>query len=299
MDKIKSYKRNFLFGGNIDPTKIINELAFQDKDKNKTFSFTYTEPYVIDMSKIEELTQLWREEQTESSKRLYFDASFTEDKINLVGGLDITFLKNSSRAIVCMVIYNYTTMRLDSVFVMECDNQIPYISSFLGQREVPAYMTLIEYIRLKYPTKIPDLLIVDGNGVWHPRRCGAATQLSLLSGIPCIGVAKSYLIVGDLPGEKQFQEEMKTAIPNQGDFKLIFDTLEIDTYPFPLGYVYNATGNTKKLIYINVGNGIELELARKIVIDKFSKFRNNEAVRQADLISREIAKRRSKEQMEQ
>merc|ERR1719313_1815268 len=44
----------------------------------------------------------------------------------------------------------------------------------------------------------PQAVLVDGNGVFHPRRCGSATHLGIVTGLPTIGVAKDILQVGDV-----------------------------------------------------------------------------------------------------
>jgi deoxyribonuclease V len=81
--------------------------------------------------------------------------------------------------------------------------RFPYVPGYLGFREVPAL--LAAWQRLE---QMPDLLLVDGQGRAHPRRCGIATQVGVLFDVPTIGIAKSLLCgqiegeVGAMPGDR-------------------------------------------------------------------------------------------------
>ncbi|MFH5805767.1 endonuclease V [Alienimonas sp. DA493] len=74
---------------------------------------------------------------------------------------------------------------------VESPVRFPYVSGFLTYRELPAYAALIE--RLCDAGRAPALLLVDGNGVLHPRRGGVACGLGVLADAPTIGVAKKPL----------------------------------------------------------------------------------------------------------
>lgn len=65
---------------------------------------------------------------------------------------------------------------------------IPYVPGYLGFREAPAMIAALERLE-----RMPDLLIVDGHGRSHPRRCGIATHLGVLVDVPSIGCAKTVL----------------------------------------------------------------------------------------------------------
>ena len=75
---------------------------------------------------------------------------------------------------------------------------MPYVPGFLAFREVPALAQLL----LEVPEHLrPQVVVVDGNGAFHPRGCGAATHLGLSVDLPTFGVAKEVLHVGAVSSE--------------------------------------------------------------------------------------------------
>jgi deoxyribonuclease V len=63
-----------------------------------------------------------------------------------------------------------------------------YVPGFLGFREGPLLVGIAEKVRQK-----PDVFLIDGQGVAHPRRFGLACHVGLALDRPTIGVAKSRL----------------------------------------------------------------------------------------------------------
>jgi deoxyribonuclease V len=61
--------------------------------------------------------------------------------------------------------------------------RFPYISGLLSFREGPAILAALDHL-----TAVPNLLIFDGQGIAHPRRCGLASHIGLFcNAVPSIG----------------------------------------------------------------------------------------------------------------
>ena len=104
--------------------------------------------------------------------------------ITTVGGLDVSY--SHPKAFAALSIWDENE-EMDN-FTLKCEMTFPYIPTYLAFRELPC---LLEVLRVA--EKDPDLLLVDGNGVMHPKRAGLASHLGVECGIPTIGVAKSKL----------------------------------------------------------------------------------------------------------
>ena len=93
--------------------------------------------------------------------------------LKLVAGVDISFVKDSPEdacAMICVLSYP----RLELVHVQSAMVKLtaPYISGFLAFREAPHLVDLFEALRQERPDLVPQLIMVDGNGLLHPRALG-------------------------------------------------------------------------------------------------------------------------------
>ncbi|CAD7701949.1 unnamed protein product [Ostreobium quekettii] len=84
------------------------------------------------------------------------------------------------------------------------------MAGYLGFRECPAFQRLLQ--RVSATEHNPQAVFVDGNGILHPRRCGSASHLGVVSGYPTIGIAKNLLHVDGLD-----ERAVRTAVKNRID----------------------------------------------------------------------------------
>ncbi len=121
--------------------------------------------------------------------------------------------------------------------------RFPYVPGLLGFREAPAVLEALERL-----SQTPDLLLVDGHGVAHPRRCGLASMLGLALDIPVIGCAKSLLV-----GE--YQEPG----PRAGDWSPLRIGNEI------IGAVLRTRAEVRP-VFVSVGHRVSLRFALRTTI---------------------------------
>jgi deoxyribonuclease V len=145
----------------------------------------------------------------------------------------------------------------------------PYIPGLLTFREAPAIIAALRRLHHR-----PDCLMCDGQGIAHPRRCGIATHLGLLAGLPSIGCAKSRLTgIFRLPGK------------TRGARSALVSGEEI------IGAVLRTRDRVKP-VFVSVGTGLDLDTAVNITLACGRGFRLPEPTRLADqLVAREKRKR--------
>jgi deoxyribonuclease V len=181
--------------------------------------------------------------QNELARQLKFQPL---DKIETIAGADISFNKNSTTMYAGIVILTYPGMVLKSFALETYETSFPYKAGFLGFKEVPALLKVWELI----PDK-PDVVVLDGNGILHPRRMGVASHFGILANQATIGCAKSLLY-----GENHAPENIRLC------------TTEINSHNERLGFALRTKINCES-VYVSAGHLItadqSLEIMKKCV----------------------------------
>lgn len=139
----------------------------------------------------------------------------------------------------------------------------PYVPGYLSFREIPAALAA-----LALADPAPDLLMVDGHGIAHPRRMGIAAHLGVLTDLPTIGVAKSRLC--GRHEEPPAERGGRVLLTDKGQ---------------TIGVVLRSRTRSRPL-YVSVGHRIALEPAVELVLATLTGYRLPEPTRVADKLSR-------------
>ena len=233
-----------------------------------------------------ELLKLWENEQNVLKKKLITtdDISWkTPGRVQLIAGVDISFVKGDAhKACAGIVVMDLASREIVYEDIKLVHLTQPYISGFLAFREVDFIVDLVN--KAKSLGVGIDLIMVDGNGTLHPRGFGLACHLGVLTGIPCIGIGKNFLVVDGMD-TKQVKENFTLNCKKSGDYHLLKGKS---------GRVWGAAVKSNdevtNPIFVSIGHRLSLESAIMIVLATI-KHRVPEPVRQADIRSREFLRK--------
>jgi deoxyribonuclease V len=105
-----------------------------------------------------------------------------------VAGTDVSYEKHGNRFYAAVVVLELPSLELVDEAHAVARVDFPYIPGLLSFRELPVILEAFRSLN-----RVPDAVLVDGQGIAHPRRLGLASHLGLWLGLPTIGCAKSRL----------------------------------------------------------------------------------------------------------
>jgi deoxyribonuclease V len=178
----------------------------------------------------------------------------------LVAGADVSYKGDVARAVFVVL----RGLELLEKVVVDGAVPFPYIPGLLSFREIPPLLAAWKRLKTR-----PDVVIVDGQGIAHPRRLGVASHLGLLLDVPTIGCAKSRLC-----------GEHEDPAPQRGAWSpLVHQGEEVGAAL--------RTRDGCNVVYVSTGHRIGLRSAISVVLACSPRYRLPEPQRLADHLTRQ------------
>jgi deoxyribonuclease V len=155
-----------------------------------------------------------------------------------VAGIDISSGNAEGTARGAVVVLNYPKLDIIEVQVAEARITFPYIPGLLSFRECPLILAACEKL-----DNAPDIILIDGQGIAHPRRLGLASHVGLMLDLTTIGCAKSILC-----------GEHRPVGEGAGSYAELLDKSEV------IGAALRTKSGVKP-VYVSVGHKVDLASA--------------------------------------
>lgn len=178
--------------------------------------------------------------------------------IQTIAGADISLNRFSEIIFAGIVVLSYPDLQPIAYSLVESRTRFPYIPGFLAFREVPALVQALEQMPVK-----PDVIMVDGHGIAHPRKMGIAAHFGAITGATTMGCAKNILF-----GKWQEPGFQK------GDFSPIMTKEET------IGYAFRSKLKTNP-VFVSPGNKMDLQDCLDIMQHCGGSYRLPEPTRRA------------------
>ncbi|MCC9136795.1 deoxyribonuclease V [Pontibacter silvestris] len=179
-------------------------------------------------------------------------------ELKLIAGCDSSFIGEDTILSV-FVLLTYPELEVVEKVWHHDSVELPYIPGFLAFREAPNLLKAYEKLQQK-----PDLIMVDGHGISHPRRLGIATHLGLHLNKPTMGVAKKVLV-------GKYTEPATT----KGSLSPLVYKDEV------IANVLRTKDNVKP-VFVSPGHLMDLEAATEVAMACATKYKLPEPTRLAD-----------------
>jgi deoxyribonuclease V len=181
--------------------------------------------------------------------------------LRLVAGADVAFSPDEKRCLAGVVVYDLQKQEVVEQVLAWRLVRFPYVPGLLSFREAPAVLAAVRKLHI-----VPDLFLLDAQGLAHPRRFGLACHVGLLIDVPTAGCAKSRLC-----GEHR--DPASTA----GSAAPLIHRGEA------VGAVLRTCAGVKP-VYVSVGHRVTLADAIRAVLACVTRYRLPEPTRLAHIL---------------
>ena len=179
--------------------------------------------------------------------------------VRRIEGVDVAYDDSNSNLFAAVVVLDAQTGKTLEIGQAVGKVAFPYVPGLFAFRELPHLLAAMAMLETK-----PDLVICDGQGIAHPRRCGLATHFGLLADVATIGCGKTRHI-----GEFGILDHERGSATN------LLDGDEV------IGKVVRTQDDVKPL-FVSIGHRVSLDTAVDWILKLSSKFRQPEPIRRAN-----------------
>ena len=184
----------------------------------------------------------------------------------LIAGADVSYTKESEIFYASVVVFNLQTMQRIEAVTASGTVGFPYIPGLLSFRESPILLKAFAKIKSE-----PDVIILDAQGIAHPRGIGLASHIGLLLDKPSIGCAKTRLI-GEY-NEMSREAGSHSQLTIQGKV---------------VGAVLRTRKNVKP-VFVSPGHKVDVNTSIELILKSCRGYRLPEPVRQAHNLVKKTA----------
>jgi deoxyribonuclease V len=163
------------------------------------------------------------------------------DTIETVCGIDIAYRGRTAYGAAVVFDYKFKTV-VEKVTVQDTV-RFPYIPTYLAYRELPVILKLLKQLKTS-----PTVVLIDGNGILHPRRFGIASHIGVVTDMAVMGAAKKILC-GTYSDSRLHSEG--DAVPIMLEKKKV-------------GNALLSSPRSKKPVFISPGHKISIQSSLKV-----------------------------------
>ena len=194
--------------------------------------------------------------QEELASRVVAGPALDLQGVRRVAGADVS--TEGDMAYATVAVLDFPGLTVVEVQGFEAPLRFPYVPGLLSFRELPSLVGALEKVEAEV-----DALILDAQGIAHPRRMGLASHLGIFLDVPTVGCAKSRLVGSfEEPGR---EKGSATDLVHRGEV---------------VGRVLRTREGVSP-VYVSVGNGIDLKSSVDLVLACCTRYRLPESTRRA------------------
>jgi deoxyribonuclease V len=194
--------------------------------------------------------------QGELASRVVAGPALDLGRVRHVAGADVS--TQGDRAFATVVVLDFPGLSVVEVQGFEAPLEFPYVPGLLSFREMPSLLGAFEKVETA-----ADVVVLDAQGLAHPRRMGLASHIGLFLDVPTVGCAKTVLV-------GKFEEP---GSEKGGAADMVHR-----------GEVVGRAVRTRERVspvYVSVGNSIDLNSSVELVLACCTRYRLPEPTRQA------------------